>query len=291
MNIVDDVLGTTTNQKNYSNNISKNDWKNTQNKDRNEIYKTMDKMAIEVSNNGEKFKKYLEIQSQFYKYSVGNCLVLLDKAPESTNLKDKKSWEEKGFTLKENAKEIKILEPKIVNERTYYNPKIVYDISQVNIDKQEEKKYSDRFLLEALLYKVDAKQEAVDELPNGEIGADYDKNSNTLYVCRGMDRDFLFKSIVQEIANYETKDMNEGELKDFNNYCISYMFCKKNGIDTSSFNFEVLPNNIKDKNDGKSIRLELENIRKNYERLNSKMIQYFENSSKEKNKNKNAQER
>lgn len=117
MDEINEILGTTPKTNNYSTNRNynnyqkKNSWKEKQAQDRQEIYDTMDRMALIVSNDSEKFKQYLDVQSNFTKYSVGNCLVILEKAPNSTQIKDKVSWEEKDISLVQNPKAIKILEP------------------------------------------------------------------------------------------------------------------------------------------------------------------------------------
>ena len=282
---IDAILGNDkSSNKNY--NLRKqNEWKEQQNKDRQEIYNTMNDMAIIVGKDGEKFKEYLDIQSRFSKYSVGNSLVILKKAPESTNIKDKNSWEEKGVELNENPKGIKILEPSINNGKTYYNLKTVFDISQTNAPKQETTiNYGDRVLLKALLHNCDVPREAVETLPNGEIGSEYDKENNKLYVCKGMDRETLFQSLSQEMGNIELRNEEKSNMNYFISYCTSYMICKKYGIDISNYNFEELPNEITSKADGKQIRLELDKIRDNFEKVNSRMVDFFEMSSKEKKK-------
>lgn len=299
MSEIDEILGTNNNTNNYTTNRNynnykpknQNNWKEQQNKDRQEVYDTMDRMATTVGNDGIKFQEYLDIQSRFAKYSVGNCLVILEKAPDSTQIKDKPSWNEKGIELKENAKAIKILEPSKSNGRTYYNPKEVYDVTQTNSPKQEENtiNYGDRKLLEALLYECKVPRKAVDTLQNGEIGSEYNKDENILYVCKGMDRETLFQTLCQEMANIEMQSDENSNIKSFRSYCISYMICKRYGIDISNFNFENLPQEITGQKEPKGIRKEIDRIRGNFEKINNRMTDYFEISSKE--KNKSVQER
>lgn len=290
MSEIDEILGTNTNANSYSTNRNnnykpKNNWKEQQNKDRQAVYDTMDRMATIVGNDGTKFQEYLDIQSRFAKYSVGNCLVILEKAPDSTQIKDKQSWKEKGIELIENAKAIKILEPSKSNGRTYYNPKDVYDITQTNSPKQEDTiSYGDRKLLEALLFDCEVPRKAVDTLQNGEIGSEYNKNENVLYVCRGMDRETLFQTLCQEMGNIEMKDEENSNIKSFRSYCISYMICKRYGVDTSNFNFENLPQEITTKKEPKEIRWEIDKIRNSFEKINNRMTDYFDMNSKEKNK-------
>lgn len=109
MNEVDDILGTSqqndkysikqkpnnTKQNNY--NSYKNNWKEEQNKARQEIYEIMNKKSLDIIKNGDDFQKYLDVQSRFYKHSVGNCLVILDKMPNATQIKDARAWNEKVY--------------------------------------------------------------------------------------------------------------------------------------------------------------------------------------------------
>ena len=157
MDEIDDILGTKNYQKNnYKNNYNnKDNWKQQQQKERQEIYNIMDKMSKFVTEDNKKFQQYLDIQSKFTKYSVGNCLVILEKAPYSTQIRDKKSWQEKGVSLIDNAKSIKILEPsKSSNGRIYYNPKDVYDISQTTATKPSDIEFDTRKLLESIIYTL-----------------------------------------------------------------------------------------------------------------------------------------
>ena len=283
MNEVDEILGTNNKTNNYStnknytknqnkyrtnsnrNNYStnryknksnwqekKNNWKQQQDQDRQAIYDTMDRMATIVGNDSKKFKQYLDIQSRFSKHSVGNCLVLLEKAPNSTRIKDESSWNEIGIELISNAKSIKILEPNKSNNRIYYNPKEVYDITQTNAPKEEiVKKYDDRKLL---------------------------------YVCKGMDRELLFQTLFQELGNIEMKDEENSDIKNFRSYCISYMLCEKYGIDVSGFDFSNLPEELTNQKEPKGVRGELNIIRGNFESIDTKIYQHFEINNKEKNK-------
>ena len=56
------------------------------------------------------------------------------------------------------------------------------------------------------------------------------------------------------------------------------------GIDVSNYAFKDLPSEITSQKDGKGIRMELDKIRDNFEKVNTRMLDYFDMSSKEKNK-------
>ncbi len=286
MNEIDDLLGTDSNNKN--NNYNKqNNWKE-QNRKRNEAYKKMDDMSFKILKDGNMFMQYLNVLSRFEKYSVGNCLIILEATPNAIQIKEKQDWLDKGYNTIENAKKMTILEPKKVDGKVYYNPKDEYDISQTNAPIPEEKNYTNREMLLALFDicdKEQIKKEVVDVLPNGNKGTEYIKSENKLYMCRGLKPEYLIKTVIQEIAKVETKDIENSEMKEFKTYCISYMICKKYGLDISKFDFSNLPQNLINKDKGKDIREELDNIRTTFIEINAKVAEYFEKEEKTK-KNK-----
>jgi len=297
MNKADDILGNTSKNKKsynrYNNNWQKNTWQERQNRDRAEAYDTIEKMSFIIKSNGDKFKQYLDIQSRFPKHSVGNCFIVQAKEPNATLFRDKESWEKNGTELIENARRFKILEPSKSekNGKIYYNPKEVYDISQTkaeNIGKKIE--YNDKELLMAFIHNCFAEVKVVNKLPDESIGAKYDKESNILYVCRGMERNLLFQTLSQELANIEMRKEDESDFKDFKTYCISYLLCKRYGIDVSNYNFDRLPSEIRSQTENQEIRQKLDTIRLDFKKINERVTENFENNNKEKKKEK-VQER
>lgn len=275
MNEIDDLLGTNSNTKN-------NNWKE-QNSKRNEAYKKMDDMSFEILKDGNMFMKYLNILSRFERYSVGNCLLILETEPNAIQIKEKQDWLDKGYDTIENAKVITILEPNKVNGKVYYNPKDEYDISQTNAPIPEEKTYTNKEILLAILDicdKENIKKEIVNILPNGNKGAEYIEDENKLYMCRGLESEYLIKTVIQEIARIKMKYLENNEMKEFKTYCISYMICKKYGLDISKFDFENLPKEFANKEKGKEIREQLDNIKTNFIEINAKIAEYIENSEK-----------
>lgn len=286
MDEIDDLLGTSNNN-NYKKQNSKNNWKE-QNKKRNDAYKKMDDMSFKISKDGNIFMQYLNILSRFEKYSVGNCLLILESEPNAIQIKEKKDWIDKGYDTLENAKSMTILEPNKVDGKVYYNPKDEYDISQTNAPIPKEKTYTNKEMLLAIFSicdKENVTRQVVDALPNGNKGAEYIESENKLYMCRGLKPEYLIKTVIQEIARIEMKNFENSEMKEFKTYCISYMLCKKYGLDISKFDFSNLPKDLINKAKGKEIREELDDIRTNFIEINSKVADYFEKEEKSK-KNK-----
>lgn len=286
MDEIDDLLGTSSNN-NYKKQNSKNNWKE-QNKKRNDAYKKMDDMSFKISKDGNMFMQYLNILSRFEKYSVGNCLLILESEPNAIQIKEKKDWIDKGYDTVENAKSMTILEPNKVDGKVYYNPKDEYDISQTNAPMPKEKTYTNKEMLLAIFSicdKENVTRQVVDALPNGNKGAEYIESENKLYMCRGLKPEYLIKTVIQEIARIEMRNFENSEMKEFKTYCISYMLCKKYGLDISKFDFSNLPKDLTNKAKGKEIREELDDIRTNFIEINSKVAEYFEKEEKSK-KNK-----
>ncbi len=289
--IVEDLLGT--NNKSKNNNYNKsynknNNWKE-QNRKRNEAYKKIEGMSFKILKNGDMFEQYLNVLSRFEKYSVGNCMLILETEPNAIQIKERQDWIDRGYELTPNAKSMIILEPNKANGKVYYNPKEEYDISQTNAPILQEIEYTDRDILLALFKDCKAERVVVDVLPNGEKGAEYIENENKLYMCRGLKSDYLLKTVIQEIARMEMQGVEIGEMKEFKTYCISYMICKKYGLETSQFDFSKLPNELSSKEKGKDIRIELDDIRTNFTKVNSKIATYFE--QQEKSRKNKEQER
>lgn len=286
MNEIDDLLGTS-NSNRYNKQNSKNNWKE-QNKKRNDAYRKMDEMSFKITKDGDMFKQYLNILNRFEKYSVGNCLLILETEPNAIQIKEKKDWIDKGYDTIENAKSMTILEPNKVDGKVYYNPKDEYDISQTNAPIPKGKTYTNKEMLLAIFSICDKEnitREVVNILPSGNKGAEYIESENKLYMCRGLNPEYLIKTVIQEIARIEMKNFENSEMKEFKTYCISYMLCKKYGLDISKFDFSNLPKDLINKAKGKEIREELDDIRTNFIEINSKVAEYFEKEEKSK-KNK-----
>ena len=79
------------------NNVQKNEfnvdeWAKEKNKQREWAYQTQDEMAEKITIDSEKFKSYLNVQSQFPNYSVGNALLVTVQKPNAKQLRDADSW-------------------------------------------------------------------------------------------------------------------------------------------------------------------------------------------------------
>ncbi|MDD7129357.1 MAG: ArdC-like ssDNA-binding domain-containing protein [Prevotella sp.] len=116
--------------------FDKEEWIQQKKAEREHAYEMIDQAAGLMPGEGERVQMYLDLQSRFPRYSVGNILLLSAQKPEATRIADFKAWKEGGVYIKQGETGIIMLEPG--NEYTKadgsvgvaYNAKRVFDISQ-----------------------------------------------------------------------------------------------------------------------------------------------------------------
>lgn len=261
-----------------------------------DIYNLIDKTAEKIVTNGEEFKKYLDSQSKFDSYSVGNALLVTAQMPSATQLRDLESWASTGAYKKKFAKFVKILEPGDSYMRedgsigVSYNVKKVYDITQVNTrQKPRNMRFDDKILLKIFLNSSTAKVTIVDQIPYTDRGALYNQEENKLYIARGAEAPKIFQEVAQELAfeDFEKQEIEGNPLLDeFKSSCVSYMICKKYNIDVSNYDFSKIPSQLQNM-DAKEIREELEPVREAMESINSRINAYIQNLTRESKKKEN----
>ena len=112
--------------------------------------------------------------------------------------------------------------------------------ASVNVD--------DRQLLKALIHKSPVPIQGVNELPRG-MGAYYDNEQKIIFVRRGMEAHDSFRSLSKELAHAElalSSPEYSRESAGFAAYSVSYVVCKRYGVDVSAYDFSALPDSIRD---------------------------------------------
>ena len=260
---------------------NKEDYAEYKKEEKKQIYELMDSEAQKVGEDVNEFKKYLDNQSKFGKYSVGNVLLITAQMPQAMELKDLNSWANEKAYKRKFEKPVKIFEPKDSYMRedgsivTNYNVKNVYDVSQVNPRRTINRiKFNDKILLKILLNSSLSTIKVVDEIPNTEKKAFYDLNSNTLFVARRANTPDIFYEITEALGKLE---IGEKDIKDVNKaYCVSYMICKKYDIPTEKFDFSEIMSDFNGL-DPKAIRAELEPIKMAIENIETRMSEQVKN--------------
>lgn len=109
MNELDEVYN---NYDSQNREFSKEEYAEFKRNEKQQIYELIDNTAESAVTNGEGFKKYLDTQSKFEQYSVGNAFLVMAQMPEATQLRDYESWRSSGAYLKKYPNAVKILEPR-----------------------------------------------------------------------------------------------------------------------------------------------------------------------------------
>ena len=194
---------------------SKEKWIEFKKQEKQDVYNLIDTTAEKIISNGQEFKKYLDTQSKFEQYSVGNILLVTAQMPQATMLKDYESWIKIGGYPKKNRNDIKILEPADSYMRDdgsigqNYNVKYLTDISQVNTrQKPRIMRYDNKLLLRVFLNSSQAEVQVVDEITGIDRSAFYDKNSDVLYIARGAEVPQIFHEVTHELAKQEIGENN-----------------------------------------------------------------------------------
>lgn len=269
--------------------FDKNEWKLKKQKERQEIFELLDKTLDGIQNNVQQFQTYLDVQSHFDKYTVSNAILIMAQKPNAIKIKDYEAWKKEGAYLLKNEKSFVILEPSDTYKKndgrqtTYFNPKRVFDISQTNLSINNKKNsYDNKIMLNALLHNCSVDVKALDNLPNG-MNAEWNKDDNVLYIKKGLDGPILFQSLTKEMARADFVK-SDNELNNFKSYCISYMICKKYNIDVTNYKIDKMPETLQNM-DLKEFKNELSDIRNGMQDINARIGLFFENLSKNKQKN------
>lgn len=271
----------------YPRKFNVDEWKVKKQEEKKETYELLDNATDEVKNDINKFRTYLDIQSKFDRYSVGNCLLIMKQQPTARLIKELNDWKKiPNVFIKKNPLYIKILEPNGEYQKqdgsigTSYNVKKLLDISQTNVKDNNNIKYDDRELLKAILKSSDVNMKVVEELSGL---SKFDKEQNVIFIKRGANGDALFQSLIYEIAKSKNISTDNKVLDDLKCLGISYMICKRYNIDISNYSF---PNNTYDlKNmDLLDVRNYLDDMRLSMQGMNNIISQNLETPKINRNK-------
>lgn len=234
---VDQKTGETANNKDFVP-FNKDEWAARKQQERADAYALIDRAAEDAAKDGGVFQGYLDVQSRFDRYSVGNALLITIQMPEATRLADYNGWKDNNVYVKKGATGITILEPGDEYTRedgsvgVWYNAKKVFDISQTNSRQQAAPAVSHdpRLLLKALINNAPCKISISENLPENVYAA-YQPQDKVILIRQGMDAPDIFRALSQELAHAH---MDRGEYNRadcaFTAYCVSYMLCKRNSI-------------------------------------------------------------
>jgi len=224
-------------------------WAEQKQQTRKTAYDLIDTTAESVSRDSNKFRSYLDVQSRFDRYSIGNALLVMAQMPEAVQLKDYDAWKEAETPVKKKQKGINILEPGDEYTRedgttgVSMNVKRVFDVSQTSSkERPTAVQFDDRTLLRALVYKAPVQIIPTEQFNAENANAYYDHTQKQILVRKGMEAPDIFKATTMELAHSAfaaNAEEYSRRKENFKAQCVSYMLCKRYGIDTQDMEIRV----------------------------------------------------
>lgn len=225
--------------------FDKDEWKKQKKAERDEAFSIAKEMMVKAGSEPASARLYLDLQSRFRNLSVNNIMLIASQMPGATRLADYDTWIKSGAAIKKGEKGIITLDTSGEYKKqdgstgVSYKTKRLFDISQTSIEKENEQmmNWDGRLLLKALVESAPCIVK-IDEsftLPKGKV-AYYESNSKVIYIERGNTAGDLFRAISREIALAKT-----GSNEELRSNCgpiseaVSYMVCKRVGMDTTGF--------------------------------------------------------
>lgn len=252
MSMINDII------KSAVNNVQSNkkefnaeEWGKGKQQDREFAYSTQDEMARKITENGQIYKTYLDVQSKFPTYSVGNALLVTAQNPKATQLKDAEGWKKENINFAGKPNKIIILEQGDIYQRDdgteaqSYNPKNVYDISDMRVKKQLNTiPFSKESIMKSILSMSPVEVTIVENTFNSKL-VNFNVDKRVIEVSEKAEVEQTIKGLIREIASIHTLSFEESELNTFKNESVAYMVCKRYGVSTKDFNFEKIPEELK----------------------------------------------
>ncbi|MCL4552140.1 MAG: ArdC-like ssDNA-binding domain-containing protein [Candidatus Marsarchaeota archaeon] len=214
--------------------------------------------AVGQIHDSDTFRRYLDVQARFHKYSWGNVALILAQRPEATNVAGYNTWLKLHRYVRKGEKGIRIIVPMRRKERegeeetdeeqrVFFGTGVVFDISQtegeplpeVEVPMLDGDQGADLYdHLEELVRRegVSVKQEG-GELVGDSMGA-YFPGKREIIVRRASALQ-MTKTLAHEIAHHfilndppATKDENESIAES-----VAYVVCGHFGLDTGARSF------------------------------------------------------
>lgn len=238
------------------NNVQKSEfnvdeWAKEKNRQREWAYKTQDEMAEKITVDSEKYKNYLNVQSQFPNYSVGNALLVTVQKPDAKQLREADSWKRDKVYFKKNPQRIIILEPTNTyiredgTEAQSFDSKIVYDISDMQMKRQlNTVPYTQESILKGILSMSPVQVEVVEHTSNPNKQVNYNANKRTIEVSSESEVKDTIRGLVTEIASIQMLSVENTELNNFKNKSVAYMISKKYGMTLNDYDFSKIPQEL-----------------------------------------------
>ena len=212
-----------------------------------------DTMVDRLSKDGKIYREYLDMQDTFFHHTPNNVLLILAQKPDATQIGNYQYWRDHNASIKkeERGNPILILEPGDKYTRpdhsvgTYYNAKQNYDISQTTAKWNPKPRpvYDLDKLMAciAAISPVPITRFDPDTLPAG-TGALYDPSTDSIKLHNQLENGTtIFQCVTMEMAHAlmaQGDPQYDRDTHGLKALSVSYLLCKRYGVDTKAYNFD-----------------------------------------------------
>lgn len=209
----------------------------------------LERELVGLTNDPAAWKRWLDGQAKFHKYSFGNCLMILFQRPDATVVAGYRRWQELGRQVRAGERGITIMMPRLVKDRNDpdgskilagFMGGTVFDIAQTDgepIGADRELQTNDNVrLLDALTELVVHDGLSVER---EDLGMAQGMTDGKRIVLRdGMAIDMQASVMAHELAHVRLHHIGDHDVptnvKELEAESVSYVVCQALGLDTGS---------------------------------------------------------
>ncbi len=274
--------------------FDKGTWAEKKKQERADVYAMIDDATGKLAHDENAFRDYLTVQARFDRYSVSNAILIAHQMPTATKLADFDTWKNADAKIKKGEAAIVLMEPGPEYRREdgstgfSVNIKKVFDITQTVDGKPVVQKHPEQRTAIKALINSSPCPIVMDGEKTHDLPAFYSPEEKKIYIRQGLSGEDIFRYLADEIATAKlaSKDVNR-QNAGFYSYCVSFILCERNGIDTGGIELSRISEVFVDI-DGKSVRGILSTIRDMTNDISKDMSRQFEAIEKENRKREDA---
>jgi hypothetical protein len=202
------------------------------------------------------WERYLQVQSQFHRYSFGNCLLIATQCPEATQVAGFHAWRKMGRFVRKGEKALFILAPmvyKASDEATDNDPERVirgfkwvgvFDVSQTDGDDLPQVCHrltgdDPNGIYGRLVAVAQSLGFTVHDVPiPGEANGECSHQTKTIRIEVTNTAAQRAKSLAHEIAHAILHaEYSDRALAELEAESVAWVICQSLGLDTSDYSF------------------------------------------------------
>ena len=209
--------------------------------------------AVDEQTASEEFRKHLDLQARFHRYSWGNCWLIAMSRPDASMVAGFTQWKRMGRSVKAGEKAIRILAPCPVRredpktgdeeERVFFKSACVFDVSQTQGKDLPQFEVPEIYgQADELLHRLEAVaagrgiQVVYSQLRDGTYG---NSQGGRVEIALGHDTSQLAKTLAHEVIHEALHHPHDGvddqsasrAIKELEAEAAAYVVCRHFGLD------------------------------------------------------------